>query len=150
VLVADQHHASPVAAERLRKALQPRLAIPTYLFLIFDSGKAENLDIDKRPLLGAAAVRLLASTEVREGQRFMAHQFVTRCVNCAKEFGILWVMDLTRIGPRIVARITCPLCEKRFYQHAEDLIPVGPQNRNLKAGRAVRIMIAPAVASVES
>jgi predicted RNA-binding Zn-ribbon protein involved in translation (DUF1610 family) len=68
----------------------------------------------------------------------MAHQFVARCVNCAREFGILWVMDLTRIGPRIVARITCPLCGKRFYQNAKDLVPIGPQIQPLKVGRPVR------------
>ena len=31
-LYSDQHHVSLVAAGGLRKALQPRLAIPTYLF----------------------------------------------------------------------------------------------------------------------
>jgi len=68
----------------------------------------------------------------------MAHQFVVRCVSCAKEFGILWVMNSTRIGSKIVARVTCPLCGKRFNQNAEDLIPIGPQIRNLKVGRPVR------------
>jgi len=68
----------------------------------------------------------------------MAYQFGTRCVNCGKQFGILWVMDSTRIGPKVVARITCPLCGKRFYQHAKDLLPIGFQMQNLKVGRAVR------------
>jgi hypothetical protein len=42
----------------------------------------------------------------------VAYQFVTKCINCAKEFEVLWVMDSTRIGPKTVARITCPLCRK--------------------------------------
>jgi hypothetical protein len=68
----------------------------------------------------------------------MAYQFVTRCPNCVKEFGIVWAMDLTRIGSKIVARITCPLCGKRFCQGAQDLLPIGYQMENLKVGRAVR------------
>ena len=55
----------------------------------------------------------------------MAYQFVTKCVSCAKEFGVLWVMDSARIGPKTVARITCPLCTKRFYQNAKELFPTG-------------------------
>ena len=81
----------------------------------------------------------LASTEVREGQRLVAYRFVTRCANCAKQFGILWVMDSTRrVGPKTVARITCPLCGKRFYQDAKDLLPIKFQIQNLVVGRPVR------------
>ncbi len=69
----------------------------------------------------------------------MAYQFVTRCANCAKEFGILWVRDWTRrVGPETVAKITCPLCGKRFYQDAKDLLPIGSQIENLVVGRPVR------------
>ena len=69
----------------------------------------------------------------------MAYQFVARCANCAKEFGILWVMDTTRrLSPKTVAKITCPLCRKRFYQDAKDLLPIGSQIENLVVGRPVR------------
>ena len=68
----------------------------------------------------------------------MAYQFVTRCVNCAKQFGVIWVMDSNRSGLKIVARITCPLCEKRFFQNAKDLVAIGSQMQNLKVGRPVR------------
>ncbi len=67
----------------------------------------------------------------------MAYQFVTRCANCAKHFGILWVMDSTRrVGLKTVARITCPLCGKRFDQDAKDLLEIGLQS--LVFGRPVR------------
>jgi len=69
----------------------------------------------------------------------VAYQFVTRCANCAKQFGILWVMDSTRrVGLKTVARITCPLCAKRFYQDAKDLLEIGSQIQNLVFGRPVR------------
>jgi DNA-directed RNA polymerase subunit RPC12/RpoP len=69
----------------------------------------------------------------------VAYQFVTRCANCAKQFGILWVMDSTRrAGPKTVARITCPLCRKRFDQDAKDLLQIGSQLQNLVFGRPVR------------
>ncbi len=69
----------------------------------------------------------------------MAYQFVSRCANCTKEFGILWVRDWTRrVGPKTVARITCPLCGKRFYQDAKDLLPIEPQIQDLVFGRPVR------------
>ena len=68
----------------------------------------------------------------------MAYQFVTRCANCAKEFGITWVMDSTRVGAESLARITCPHCKQRFSQHAKDLLPIGPQILNLKVSRPVR------------
>jgi hypothetical protein len=68
----------------------------------------------------------------------VAYQFVASCANCAKQFGILWVMDSTRVGPKTVARITCPLCKKRFYQRSEDLLPIGSQIQNLVFGRSVR------------
>jgi len=69
----------------------------------------------------------------------VAYQFVTRCANCAKQFGILWVMDsIRRFGPKTVARITCPLCENRFYQDARDLLEVGSQIQDLVFGRPVR------------
>ncbi len=69
----------------------------------------------------------------------MAYQFVTRCANCAKQFGILWVMDSTRrVGSKTLARITCPLCGKRFYQDAKDLLEIGSQIQSLAFGRPVR------------
>ena len=86
----------------------------------------------------AAAVRFLASTEVRGGERLVAYQFVTKCAHCAKQLGVVWVMDLTRTGPESIARITCPLCRKSFHQHAGDLLPIGSQIQNLVVGRPVR------------
>jgi DNA-directed RNA polymerase subunit RPC12/RpoP len=69
----------------------------------------------------------------------VAYQFVTRCANCAEQFGILWVMDPTRrVGLKTVARITCPLCGTRFYQDAKDLLQIGPQIQKLVVGRPVR------------
>ena len=69
----------------------------------------------------------------------MAYQFVARCANCAKEFGIVWVRDPTRrVSPKTVARITCPLCGKRFYQDANNLREIGSQIQNLAVGRPVR------------
>jgi DNA-directed RNA polymerase subunit RPC12/RpoP len=93
----------------------------------FDSGKAENLGI-KQSFLGSPGRECL-----------VAYRFVTKCANCGKEFGILWAMDSTRrVSPETVARITCPLCGKRFYQAAKDLLQVGPQIRHLVVGRPVR------------
>jgi DNA-directed RNA polymerase subunit RPC12/RpoP len=69
----------------------------------------------------------------------VAYQFVTKCASCAKQFGILWVMDSTRrVDPKTVARITCPLCGKRFDQDAKDLLQLGSQTQNLVVGRPVR------------
>jgi DNA-directed RNA polymerase subunit RPC12/RpoP len=69
----------------------------------------------------------------------VAYQFVTRCGNCAKQFGILWVMDSTRqVDPKTVARITCPFCGKRFYQDAKDLLETGSQIQDLVFGHPVR------------
>jgi predicted RNA-binding Zn-ribbon protein involved in translation (DUF1610 family) len=69
----------------------------------------------------------------------VAYQFVTRCGNCAKQFGILWVMDSTRqVDPKTVARITCPLCGKRFHQDAKDLREFGSQTHKLVFGHPVR------------
>ncbi len=69
----------------------------------------------------------------------MAYRFVTTCANCAKQFGIIWAMDSTRrVGSETVARITCPLCRKRFYQDAKDLLPIVPQIQDLFFGRPVR------------
>jgi DNA-directed RNA polymerase subunit RPC12/RpoP len=86
-----------------------------------------------------AAARFLASTEVRQGERLVAYQFVTMCTHCAKRFGILWVMDSTRrVDPKTAARITCPLCGTRFYQDAKDLLEIGSQIQDLVFGRPVR------------
>ncbi len=69
----------------------------------------------------------------------MAYQFVTKCANCAEQFGILWVMDSTqRADPKTVARITCPLCRKRFDQDAKDLRQIESQIEYLVVGRPVR------------
>ena len=69
----------------------------------------------------------------------MAYQFVARCVNCAKQFGIFWVMNSTRqADPKTVARITCPLCRIRFDLNAKDLLQIGAQLQNLVFGRPVR------------
>jgi DNA-directed RNA polymerase subunit RPC12/RpoP len=68
----------------------------------------------------------------------VAYQFVARCINCAEQFGILWVMDSTRqADPKTVARITCPLCRIRFDLTAKDL-QIGSQSQNLLFGRPVR------------
>lgn len=84
------------------------------------------------------AVGHLGSTGVPEGERFMAYQFVARCVDCAKEFGILWVIDWNRVGPQTVVTITCPHCGTKFNEHAQDLLAVGPQIQKLAIGRPVR------------
>jgi len=69
----------------------------------------------------------------------VAYQFVTTCANCAKQFGIIWVMDSTRrVDPKTVARITCPLCGKRFHQDAKDLLETGSQIQDLVFGHPVR------------
>jgi len=69
----------------------------------------------------------------------VAYQFVTMCTNCSEQFGIVWVMDLTRlVGPKTVARITCPLCGTRFYQDAKNLLEIGSQMQSLAFGRPVR------------
>ncbi len=69
----------------------------------------------------------------------MAYQFVTRCANCAKQFGIFWMMDSTRrVDLKTVAKITCPLCRKRFYLDAKDLLEIGSQMEYLLVGRPVR------------
>jgi DNA-directed RNA polymerase subunit RPC12/RpoP len=69
----------------------------------------------------------------------VAYRFVTRCAQCTEQFGILWVMDSTRrASPKTVARITCPLCGKRFYQDAKDLLEMGSQMQSLVFGRPVR------------
>jgi len=47
-------------------------------------------------------------------------------------------MDPIQVGTKNVARITCPLCGKRFEQDAKELLPIGPQIRNLVVGRPVR------------
>jgi DNA-directed RNA polymerase subunit RPC12/RpoP len=69
----------------------------------------------------------------------VAYQFVTKCANCARQFGIIWVIDSTRqAGLKTVARITCPLCGKRFDQDAKNLLPIGSQIQFLVVGRPVR------------
>jgi DNA-directed RNA polymerase subunit RPC12/RpoP len=68
----------------------------------------------------------------------VAYQFVSRCANCAKQFGVIWVMDADRRVGQTVARITCPLCGKRFDQGAKDLREVGAQMQFLVVGRPVR------------
>ena len=69
----------------------------------------------------------------------MAYQFVTRCADCDKQFGIIWAMDPTRrVGQETVAKITCPLCGTRFFQDAKDLREVRSQMQFLVVGRPVR------------
>jgi DNA-directed RNA polymerase subunit RPC12/RpoP len=68
----------------------------------------------------------------------VAYQFVIKCANCGKQFGVIWVMDSIRVGPKSFARITCPLCKKRFYHDAKDLLPIDSQTQNLVFGRSVR------------
>ena len=69
----------------------------------------------------------------------MAYRFVITCANCAKQFGVLWVMDSTRrADPKTVARITCPFCSNRFYLDAKDLLQFGSQMHDLVFGRPVR------------
>jgi DNA-directed RNA polymerase subunit RPC12/RpoP len=72
------------------------------------------------------------------GERLVAYQFVTSCAICAKQFGVFWVMDSTRIRPESLARITCPLCRRSFDQPAKDLLPIESQIQNLVVGRPVR------------
>jgi DNA-directed RNA polymerase subunit RPC12/RpoP len=93
------------------------------------------LGIRQATVSGVAAARFLAS-----GKRVLvAYRFVTTCANCAKQFGVLWVMDSTRrTGPKTVAKITCPLCGKRFDQDPKDLLQIGSQLQNLVFGRPVR------------
>jgi hypothetical protein len=47
-------------------------------------------------------------------------------------------MDQIRVGPKSVARITCPACEERFYQKVSDLIPFKARGPDLPTGRPVR------------
>lgn len=69
----------------------------------------------------------------------MPYQFVAKCANCAKQFGVIWVMDPTlSVGRKTVARITCPLCEKRFDQDAKDLLEIGSKIHDFVVGRPVR------------
>jgi DNA-directed RNA polymerase subunit RPC12/RpoP len=69
----------------------------------------------------------------------VAYQFVATCANCDKEFGILWLIHSTRGEVETVAKITCPLCGKRFHQDAKDLIPIGlDEIQKLVLGRPVR------------
>lgn len=110
----------------------------SHLPLLISTQARRKITTDKRPLLGAAAVRILPSTEVRKGGCSMSYRFAARCVNCSKGFGILWVMDPVRVGPGSVARITCPHCGKRFYQDAKDLLPIGTQIQDLVVARPVR------------
>jgi GAF domain-containing protein len=65
-------------------------------------------------------------------------QFVTVCPLCGKEFMLLWVMDPIRVGPDSVAKITCPICAKRFVQVQSDLLAVLDPPNDLSAGRPVR------------
>jgi hypothetical protein len=66
------------------------------------------------------------------------YEFVTTCARCGKDFKLLWVMDQIRIGPKSVARISCPACEERFYQKVSDLIPLKGRGLDLLTGRPVR------------
>jgi DNA-directed RNA polymerase subunit RPC12/RpoP len=69
----------------------------------------------------------------------VAHQFVSSCPNCGRQFAILWVMNSTqRVDPEMVARIACPLCGRRFCQNAKGLPQIGSQMQNLLPGRPVR------------
>jgi len=69
----------------------------------------------------------------------VAYQFVAKCADCAKQFGVIWVMDPTRrVGLKTIAKITCPLCRTRFYQDAKDLREVGSEIQFLVVGRPVR------------
>ena len=68
----------------------------------------------------------------------MDHEFVITCAKCGKDFTILWVKDQIRVGPKSVARISCPACGKRFYKMVSDLIPFKAQRQALLIGRPVR------------
>jgi DNA-directed RNA polymerase subunit RPC12/RpoP len=117
-----------------RKAGRSHLPLP-----ISTQARRKILSIKPSESFWAAAARLPVSTEVREGDRLVSYQFVTTCTNCSEQFGIVWVMDLTRrVGPKTVARITCPLCGTRFYQDAKDLLQIGSQVQKLVFGRPVR------------
>ncbi len=58
----------------------------------------------------------------------MAYQFVTKCINCAKEFGVLWVMDAAQISPRdccqnnlsTLQKEILPKCQRPFSNRVSD------------------------------
>jgi len=68
----------------------------------------------------------------------MNYEFVITCARCGKDFKLLWVMDQMRVGPKSVARITCPACEERFYQMVSDLVPLKARGPDLLTSRPVR------------
>jgi hypothetical protein len=103
----------------------------------FYSGKADNPSIGQVTFLELLPSDFQCQRKLG-GERLVAYQFVTTCANCAKQFGVLWVMDSTRIRPESVARITCPLCRRSFDQPAKELLPIGSQIQNLIVGRPVR------------
>ena len=77
-------------------------------------------------------------TGIRMKECFVAYEFITACANCGKDFMIFWVMDLIRVGPESVARITCPACGERSFQKVSDLIPFKGRKMGLLKGRPVR------------
>jgi hypothetical protein len=81
---------------------------------------------------------LRPSGSERQKECFVDHEFVTTCTKCCKDFTILWVMDQVRVGPKSIARITCPACGKRCYRKVSDLIPFKARGQALLTGRPVR------------
>ena len=125
------------SSRKTEESPQPRLAIPTYLFRfrLKQGGNPRHQTSDR--FWGCC--RSTSSVNGSPGgDCLVAYQFVTRCANCAKQFGILWAIDSTRRVGQTVARITCPLCGKRFYQDAKDLLQIGSQMQSLIFGRPVR------------
>lgn len=104
-----------------------------------NSGKAENPRHQTCNRFWGCCRSTSSVNESPGRERLVAYQFVTNCANCAKQFGILWVMDSTRqAGPKTVAWIACPICGTRFYQDAKDLRQIGSQIEYLIVGRPVR------------
>ncbi len=102
-----------------------------------NSGKAENPRHQTSNRFWRCC-RSISSVNGSPGSCLVAHRFVTTCANCAKQFGVFWVDSTRRVGTTTVAKITCPLCGKRFDQYAKDLLQIGSQFQNLIFGRPVR------------
>jgi DNA-directed RNA polymerase subunit RPC12/RpoP len=77
-------------------------------------------------------------TEFWKGECPVPFKFVTVCALCGKQFTLLWVMDPIRVGPESIAKITCPICGKRFHLAPGNLLPVPAPPNNLPACRPVR------------
>ena len=66
------------------------------------------------------------------------YEFVIACMKCGKESMIFCVLDRIRVGPKSVARLSCPACGERFFQRVSDLTPFKGRRIGLLMGRPVR------------